>query len=248
MFRSLIVDDEIYSREMLVDIVNQHPDFDVVHHAGTVKEACDFLNHNNVDLLVLDIHLPDGSGFDIIEKIPEGNCTVLFITAYQEYAVKAFRISAIDYLLKPVSIPDVITALDKCKHEIERNNIETKISAFLSNLNTASNGDKKIILKTAESIHLTKVQEIIRCESFKNYTEFFLENGNKLLVSKTLKEFDELLSDFGFLRVHQSHLVNINFITSYEKADGGYLRLADDSEVPVSKRKKEEVLELFNSL
>lgn len=249
MLRILIIDDEAPTRNMISGILNMaEMPLEVVGEADSVKSGLEQINKHNPDLVLLDIKLPDGTGFDILNQIENPGFSVIFITAYEEYAIKAFKCSALDYILKPINIDELYQAIEKSREQIENKNLNKKLSTFLDNLNSSAIEDKKIVLKTQESIHIVKVTTIVRCESFHNYTEFYTNDGKKLLVSKTLKEYEKLLTDFGFFRVHQSHLININYISSFEKTDGGYLVLTNGSQVPVAKRKKEDLLRLFEKM
>jgi two-component system LytT family response regulator len=150
--------------------------------------------------------------------------------------------------MKPINPKEFIAAVEQAISRHEEDDFKTKIEAYMSHLKDSAAEHKKIILKTAESIHLIKVQDIIRCEADKGYTEFYIRNAKKILMSKGLKDFDDLLSDFGFIRTHQSHLINLDYIASFEKTDGGYILMTDGSSVPVSSRKKEYVFRVFEGL
>ena len=189
--------------------------------------------------------MPDGTGFDLLRKFDSLNFKFVFITAYKEHAIKAFKFSALDYLLKPIDPDDLIETIDRVSKTINETGSNMKLEALLENISSQSNEPKKIVLRTSESIHIVKVTDIIRCESSSNYTYFFLKDGKKLLVSRTLKEYHEMLDSKSFFRPHQSHLININYIDRFEKADGGYLIMKDGSNVPVSFRKKDQLLKLF---
>lgn len=249
MLKILIVDDEQPVREMLENVVTQFcSGVEVCGSASSVKQGVDAVSKLKPDILFLDINLPDGNGFDLLNQVQRDDLKTIFITAYDEYAIQAFRISAVDYILKPINIDDLVAAVEKCKDQAERENLSDKLKALVHNLNDAKGDDKKIVLKTQESIYIVKVADIIRCESDHNYTEFYLSSGEKLLVSKTLKDFETMLLNYGFFRTHQSHLINLNFIARFDKADGGELVLTDNSRVPVAIRKREELFELFNHM
>lgn len=249
MLKTLIVDDEHHVREMLTGILQSFcPDVEVVGQAEDVSGAVSLIKELKPDLVLLDIQLPDGSGFDALKAFGKIDFSVIFVTAYDEYAVKAFRCSAIDYILKPVNIDELVDAVEKVRESVANKNLGEKISVFLNNLSNNSYDEKKIVLKTQESIHIVRVSTIIRCESFHNYTEFYISGAKKLVVSKTIKEYETLLSGFGFFRAHQSHLVNINYINRFDKIDGGYLVLTDGAHIPVAKRKKDELLRLFERM
>lgn len=243
----LIVDDEQPVRDMLEKVVAEYCDgVEVCGTANSVKQGIEYFHRLAPDILFLDINLPDGSGFDLLAQIEDAAPKTIFITAYDEYAIQAFRISAVDYILKPINIDDLVAAVDKCKEQAERENLGEKLKVLVQNLDDTKTDEKKIVLKTQESIYIVKVTDIIRCESDHNYTMFYLKNQAKLLVSRTLKDFETLLTGYGFFRTHQSHLINLNYIARFDKADGGELVLTDNSRVPVSVRKRDELFELFN--
>lgn len=245
----LIVDDEQPVRDMLEKVVAEYCDgVEVCGTAENVKQGIKQIQTLKPDILFLDINLPDGSGFDLLQGLESAPPKTIFITAYDDYAIQAFRISAVDYILKPINIDELVSAVEKCKEQAERETLGDKLKILVQNLDESKNDEKKLVLKTQESIYIVKVSDIVRCESDHNYTEFYLQNGEKLLVSKTLKEYDSLLSGYGFFRTHQSHLINLNCIARFDKADGGELILTDNSRVPVAVRKREELFKLFEAM
>ncbi len=245
MISTAIIDDEPKARETIINILGISPiEMDIVGEAGDLQSAYNLITVKSPDLVLLDINLPDGSGFDLLKMFEKISFKVIFITAHEEFAIKAIKYSAVDYILKPIKASELLSAIDKANDNLNKEETVLKISTLLSNLEKL----KKIVLKTAESIHIVNVSQIIRCEADVNYTKFFLENGEKLLVSKPLKEYDELLCRTGFFRTHQSHLVNLDHILRYDKTDGGYLILDNKSMVPVSTRKKEELFRIFDAL
>jgi two-component system LytT family response regulator len=249
MLNILIIEDEIVTRNLLKDMITQSfSDIKIIGETDSVIDGIKLINEHNPDVLLLDINLSDGNGFEVLENTLGKNYMVVFITAHNDYAIKAFRISAIDYLLKPIDVNELTEALEKCKKQKEIGELNVKLDALFSNLKSEVNQDKKIVLKSSESIHVIPIHEIIRCESDNSYTTFYLKENKKILVSKTLKEFDELLTEYGFFRPHQSHLVNINCINSYEKPLGGLLVMNDKSRVPVATRKRDALFNLFNNL
>lgn len=249
MLKAVIIDDELNARESIANLSRlTNSDIDIIGEAEGVESGILLIQELKPDLVFLDIQLEDGTGFDILEQLDQIDFHIIFITAFNEYAIKAFKFAAIDYLLKPINPKEFKSALDQFINLQEKEDIESKLTAYLSHIKESAAEHKKIILKTAESIHLIKVQDIIRCEADKGYTEFFLRDGNKILVSKGLKEYNELLGDFGFIRTHQSHLINLDYIASFEKADGGYILMTDKSTVPVSSRKREYVFNIFENL
>mgnify|MGYP006281519361 CR=1 FL=1 len=244
----IVVDDEQNVRQTLIKILQQEAyDLNYIGQAGTVKEAVQLIHKHNPDILFLDVELTDGTGFDILAQFENPSFKVIFITAYQEYALRAFKFSALDYILKPFDPEDIDSAMAKVTKAFESENLQVKLKAFLSNIENISREVKKIVLNTSESIHLVSVQDIIRCQSDGNYTRFFLQDRKNLLVSKTLKQYDEMLTPYGFFRVHQSHLVNLNFLDFFNK-DNERLVLKDSSAIPVSTRRKDQLISILNSL
>jgi len=249
MIKTVIIDDELNAREAIINILKlYYTGVSVIAQAENVKSGIDIINKYNPDLVLLDVKMPDGTGFDLLKNFNAINFKVIFITAYEEYAIKAFKFSALDYILKPVDPDELITAIKKTEHSLYNKEINLKLNAFLTNIENISKEVKKIVLKTAENIYIVNVKEIVRCKADGNYTQFFFADGKKLLVSKTLKEFYELLGEYNFFRVHQSHLINLNYLDHYEKAYGGFVKMKDNSSVPVSFRKKELLLKFFKEL
>lgn len=246
--RTLIVDDEAPIRELIGTILENYCEqAEVVGTAEGVASAIKAIKELQPDLVLLDVKLSDGTAFDLLQQLGEVNFLIIFITAFDSYAVNAFRFSAVDYIMKPINIDELTEAIRRAAETAEQKSMSANLKNFFENINSRPE-DKKIVLKTQESIFIVRVADIIRCEADHNYTTFYLINGKKVLVSRTLKDYEEMLSDYYFFRTHQSHLININHIVSFEKNEGGYLRMADGSPVPVSKRKREELLELFSKI
>ncbi len=242
----LIVDDEEYVRLALKEMLKWNcSDIEQVVLAESIAEGINAIEKDMPDLVFLDICLSDGKGFDLLKQLKEIPFKVIFITAYEEYAVSAFKFSAIDYLLKPIDVDELSLAVNRAKQTIEKENTKVLTDAFLKNQESSQ---KKIALKTAEAIYLIDVKDIIRCNSDGNYTTFFIKDDKNVVVSRTLKEFAELLEPYGFIRTHQSHLINVDFIEKYDKRSGGFVVLKDSAVIPVSTRKKDELLKVFNSL
>lgn len=245
MISIAVIDDESKARETIINILAlSNENLNIIGEADSVQSGFELISCKQPDLVLLDIHLMDGTGFDLLKKFETINFKVIFITAHEEHAVKAFKFSALDYILKPLTAGELLSAVEKVKDLKHKEETELKLSAFLSNLDKI----KKIVLKTAESIHIVQVKNIIRCEADVNYTTFYLDNNDKLLVSKTLKEYSELLEPSGFYRTHQSHLVNLDHILRYDKTEGGHLVMDDESIVPVSSRKRDELFKVFENM
>ena len=239
---AIIVDDELSVRNSITKLLNENfPGINICSTAGTVADAVDAITRHNPDILFLDVELPDGTGFDILSRLPDRDFRVIFITGHQEYALKAIKVSALDYILKPFDPDELCRAIEKASEEINHRDEKLKLETLADNLQDKKTL-KRIILPTAEHLHVVPINEIIRAEADSNYTMFRLSGNRHVMVSKTIKEFDEMLSGSGMIRVHQSHLVNLAYIDRFVKRDGGYLILRDSTEVPVSQNLKKSVL------
>ncbi len=247
MRKIVIIDDENKARNTIENIIlSGVKDVVIVEKADGVQTGLISILKHKPDIVIMDINLGNGTGFHILKELTSIDFKLIFITAYHEYAIKAFKFSALDYLLKPVDPFELIATVEKAKSELAIKDNAMKIEAFFANFENIKNEVKKIVLKTTESIHLINVQDIIRCESDNNYTKFFLKDNKKLLVSNTLKDYEEILSEYNFARVHQSHLVNLNYVTRLDKRDGFTLIMLDNSQIPVSARKRNQLLEIFD--
>lgn len=246
--RALIIEDEPNNRENLLTLINEYcPAIQVVALCESAIEARKKITELSPDLLFLDIEMPGGNGFSLLESLPAINFEVIFVTAYDSYGIKAIKFSALDYLLKPIDTFDLIKAVEKATEKIKQKQENIRMTNLLQNTQRTE-GQKMIALSLADKIEFVEISSIIRCESESNYTTFYLKNGEKLLVSKTLKEYDELLTPFHFLRVHQSHLINIREIKSFVKNDGGYIKMKDGSTVSISRQRREMVLAVLQQL
>ncbi|WKD86480.1 Sensory transduction protein LytR [Polaribacter huanghezhanensis] len=244
---AILVDDMPQALEMLTqDIANNHPMIQIIGTANSVVSAAKILQKEQPDMLFLDIMLGDGTGFDLLEIIPNLTSKIIFVTASDEFAIRAFKFAAIDYILKPYSNDELKNAIDKAMHQIQPKN--EQLSVLQESIASPNQLPKKISLHTLGKIVVVSLDEIIRCKSDNNYTTFYFENGSKIMVTKTLKFYADLLKNNSFLRVHQSHLVNTKYIKEFIKSDGGYLVLKDKSTVSVSVRKRAEVIEALANL
>lgn len=246
-FTSIVVDDIPEALEMLSnDIQKYHPEIEIIGKGTSVISTAKLLQKQQPDILFLDIMLGDGTGFDILEIVPNLKSKIIFVTASDEYAIKAFKFAAIDYILKPYSNKDLADSIKKAKEQIKPS--KDQLSVLQESIKNPNKVSEKISLHTSEKIIVVQISEIVRCKSDNNYTTFYLENGKNILVSKTLKYFSDMLKEHNFLRVHQSHLINTKYIKEFIKSDGGYIILKDKSNIPVSVRKKNEVIEAINNL
>lgn len=244
--RTLIVDDEELARKNLEFLLKDYcPNVEVLGTAGSMKEAARFLKTNNIDLLLLDIEMPNGSGFELLESIKEDiNFKIIFITAYHEYALKAFKYSAVDYILKPINPEELEMSIEKA---LAASSVESKdkIEALMDNMLKRGEQFNKIALPSMEGLQFVPLDDIMYCESQDNYTQFFLVDGKKIMVSKTIKFFEDALDDSKFFRVHRSNIINLKYIDKYVKGEGGYVVLKQGARIPVSRRRKESFLQLF---
>lgn len=222
-------------------------DCEVIAEANGVKAGLECLKLNKPDLLLLDVEMQDGTGFDLLAMYGELDFKVIFVTGHDAYAIKAFKFSAIDYLLKPVDPEELIKAIQKAKNALTLDEQNVSVSTLVDN-KAKSASDQKILLKDTENVYLIEVKDIIRCESETNYTKFFLVDGRKLTISKTLKEYDSLFEDQSFFRAHQSHLINLIHFDRYEKKEGGIVHMKDGSTLPVAVRKKEALMQALGNL
>lgn len=248
MLRAIIIDDIHNIRQKNIAVIKQYcADVAIIAEADSVASGLVAIQKYLPDLVFLDVEMQDGTGFDLLQQLKSIDFKVIFITAFQEFAIKAFRFSAIDFLLKPIDPSDLIEAVKKARETLNKEMLELQFSTLFSNIERPRNL-QKIILKTAEKVYSIHVQDIIRCESDKNYTTFYMLNGQKLLVSATLKEYETLLLPMGFFRTHQSHLINMLYFDHYIKADSGSIIMKDKTAIPLSVRKKEEFLNSLNTL
>ena len=246
--RCIIVDDEQAFLNTLDIMIQEHEGFDIVGKARSVQEAIDLIEGVQPDIVFLDIELGDGTGFDVMKQTESYDYAVIFVTAFDQYAVDAFRFSAIDYLLKPISSKNLTDALSKGKKNIQRNDLGSRFQLLLENFESREKKQKKIVLKEMETHHVIQVDDIIWCAAEGSYTRIYIKNKKNIIVSKHLKEYESLLVPFGFVRVHRSHLVNLDKVLRYDKSEGGYLQMEDGLTVAVSVRRKEKLSELLRGL
>lgn len=253
MITALLIDDDANLRNGMKSMLARYaPDIKILGEADSVKTGVKAMQQHNPDVVFLDIQLGDGTGFDILEQIAasRGSLTshIVFITAHEQYAVKAFRFSALDFLLKPVDPEELEKVAGKIKKVLSVNDNYAHIDLLLENIRKKVDKFKRIALSTSDGIHLFDVSDIIRCEAQDNYTKFYIKDNKPVLIAKTLKEYEDLLSEQGFERIHQSHLINLAYLKSYIKKDGGYAIMADNSHLPISQRKKERLQELLKAM
>ena len=248
MLRTLIIDDEPHIRETLNLLVGKFcPQLKVVGKAESVASGFREIREKVPDLVLLDIKMKDGTGFDLLNKFDNIDFKIIFITAHEEFAIRAFGFSAIDYILKPVDPIKLSEAVIRAE-QLAQKSFNTQLTTLRENIENPEKQLKKIILKNQENIYLMDVQNIICCASDGNYTVFRTTNGDKIMVSQIIKEYDELLSDSGFFRAHRSHLINLKHIQRMSKKDGGFVVMTNEIEVPLSTRGRERLMELFEEI
>ena len=249
MLRAVIVEDEKRSQDTLTAMLNRYcQQVDIVGVADGVESGLKMIPKLEPDLLFLDIQMPDGSGFKLLELLGDRTFQVIFITAFDQYAIKAIRYSALDYLLKPIIPDELVRAVEKAEKKKRSDQMNENIRVLLENVRSSVEKPAKIVLSTTEQMYVVDIDTIIRCESDNYYTRFYFSTGKTLLVSRTLKEFEELLKDHDFIRPHKSHLVNLIFIRGYQRQEGGQILMNDGSTIPVSRRKREQVLRIISHL
>lgn len=246
MIRVLIIDDEANNREKLRNLLkNCCSDVQVIGEADGVRSGISAIRQQLPDLVFLDIRMDDGSGFDLLNRFETVDFKVIFVTAYEEYAIRAFRLSAVDYLLKPVDPDELSEAVEKAA-ELMMEEHRTQLEAISKNIEAGHH--KRIVLKDSENIHLVNIGDIVYCESDGNYVRFHFVGDEPIVVSRQLKEFEEMLDAYGFFRAHKSFLINMAHAKRYTRADGGFVVMDSGASVPVASRKRERLLELFEQL
>ena len=247
MKKALIIDDENRTRDLIAKMINSFGlDIEAIPAAESVESGIKAIEEHHPDIVFLDIKLPDGTGFDLLKAIPNKNFEVIFITAHEEFAIKAIKFSALDYILKPVDPEELKAAVMRALDALGSKKEESQFEAL--HLNIQPNQKRRLVLKTQESVHIVELDHIIRCEADRNYTSFYLTEGKKILVSKTLKDYETLLSSHNFLRVQQSHLINLDFVSRYDKGNGGSVVMKDGSEVPLSQAKRDIFFKILENL
>lgn len=248
MLKGLIVDDENRSVETLKSIIQNYcsNELTIVGTANNITEAYQRINETNPDIVFLDVEMPHGSGFDLLEKFVNPPFEVIFTTGFDHYAVAAIKFSALDYLLKPINIEELRDAIDKAKNRIKGKNSQISIEHLIQNLRNPKDKANKIPLPILNGFQFVPVNTIVYCEADEDYTYVHLNDGQKLTVSKSIKDFEDLLSNYDFFRIHHSFLINRSYIKKYIKGEGGTIVTDQNAELPVSRRRKTEFLEWLN--
>ncbi|MBN9284695.1 MULTISPECIES: LytTR family DNA-binding domain-containing protein [Flavobacterium] len=243
--KSVIVEDESAAREVLKNYLSKYcPQIEVVGEAQNIREAVPLLHEIRPQLVFLDVEMPFGNAFDVLEACKELQFETIFVTAFSEYSLKALNQSAAYYLLKPISIEELIVAVNKVQLQLLNQEIFNRNKIIVENFREPNPERQQVILPTLEGFEVAKMEDIVRLRGNGNFTDLYLQDGSKKMVCRFLKHFSEILP-FPFLRVHKSHIINVNFVKSYHKGTGGYVTLFDGSEVEISPTYKEEFLKNF---
>lgn len=244
--KALIIDNEPALCTALQGLILEFcPEILETESAGSVASGLQKIHSFRPDIVLLDVEMDDGTGFDLLKQIPEPSFALIFVTAHDQYAIDAFRFSAIDYLLKPVDPEALRQGVQKAKQQVESRSTHQQIRLLLQQVSGLQHQDRKIVLKDLENTYFVRVNEILYCEAEGTYTKFFIEGNAPILVSRNLKEYESLLEPLGFIRTHHSFLVNPDKIRLFDKRDGGQLLLEGGLCVPVSQRKKDQVLQML---
>lgn len=250
MLKALLVDDEQKSRLGLQKLLSSYcPNVNVVAQASSVDEALQVLQQDpEIQLVFLDIEMPGKSGFELLESYETPQFRVIFTTAYDQYALKAIRMSALDYLLKPIHIKELIMAVNKAEQHFQSENYAKSYHQLVNHLRNPNQPNPKIAIPTNDGLVFLTVDQIIRCQADGNYTHIVSTQKKDILASRKLREFEGMLESYNFYRVHNSHLINLAYLAEYKKADGGVAVMSDGSEIAISRRKKDGFLNKLNRI
>jgi two-component system, LytTR family, response regulator len=249
MIKAVIIDDEPAMQQVNSLLMNEYfPEVTVAGIANSVESAVLLIKEQQPQLVLLDIELGSGTGFQVLQQLKPYSFKVVFITGFDSYALKAIKFSALDYILKPVNETEFQNAIQKAVDEINNQESQQLQTQHLLDTFKKEINPKKLVLKTAELLHIVDISDIHFCQSDNSYTTFFLENNEKIVVSKSIGEFEELLADFSFFRPHQSFLVNLNHVKKIDKSDGGFIVMKNKKEIPISIRQKKKLISLLENL
>lgn len=244
----IIVEDEPKQLELLTGMLKSNfPELRIVAEVDSVLSAASAIKQYQPDLVFLDVVIKGGTSFDLLEQLSQLDAAIIFITSFEQFAIQAFRLSAVDYLMKPIDADELREAIAKAKKTIQAEDSAEHLKLLMANYRSENGEEMKIALPTYKGYSFIKPEEIVRCESDNTYTTFFLIDKREILVSKTLKSCELMLSNFSFCRVHNSSLINLKYIEAYERGEGGVVKMTDGSEVPISRRRKDNFLRLFKS-
>lgn len=248
MTKIVIIDDEVHCINVLEHLIAKIPsDYSIIGTFSNPLEGLAFIKNNPPDLLFLDIEMPSLNGFALLDHLLPIDFDIIFTTAYDQYAVKAFKYSAMNYLLKPITEKSIVTAVSAWEKRRKKTS-SAQWELLQHQMNDSNKNCFQIAFPTGVGYQVVEIKNIVRCQSDSNYSHIICSDGNKILISRTLKEIEELLKDHGFVRVHQSHLINPQFVKGILKQDGGSIIMHDDAEIPVSRQKAQQVNEILNTM
>jgi two-component system, LytTR family, response regulator len=246
MITALIVDDDVKNTRVLRGLLEEFcPQIEITGEANSVEEAIAHIRKEKPALVFLDIEMPYGNGFDLLDELNPVDFEVIFITAYDNYAIKAIKYCALDYLLKPVNIKELLAAVNKVTEQIQSKDSRSRLKLFFDHFANKQTELQKIAVPAMDGLIFVDFKDIVRCEAKGSYTQIHLINGKKITTTKTIREFEEILPETIFFRVHNSHMVNLNYIKKYFRGRGGYIVMEDDTNIEVASRRKDSFLEKF---
>ena len=241
--KAIIVEDELGSVKLLENLLKEFcPQVDLIGSASTVAEAFQMIKKETPDFIFLDIEMQKETGFDLLQKFDQINFEIIFTTAYEQYALKAIKFCALDYLLKPIDVDELKAAVDKVIQRTDKQLINRKFEMLIQNMRSKNSDQFQLALPSMEGINFVKVSEILYLKSDRQYTFFYLKSGEKIMTSKNLGEYEKLLSEHNFIRAHHSSIINLNEVKKYLHSDGGYVLMSNDEQIDISKRKKDDFL------
>ncbi|MFI4963220.1 MAG: LytR/AlgR family response regulator transcription factor [Legionellales bacterium] len=244
MITAIIIDDEQHCTDRLNNLLHENfkNDIELAGSFQNMEDGIAGIGKLQPDLVFLDVHIHNKTAFDLLEKLDRISFDLIFTTAHDKYAIQAFKFSAVDYLLKPIDKDDLRAAIDKLKEKKSVENTARKFDALFHNIKSTQTANKRVCIPVGNKLEVVPVSNIVRCESSGNYTNIYLKDQPKILVSKTLKEFEDMLGEYGFFRVHNSDLINLAYVKSYNKGKGGTVLMADNKNIEVSTRRKDDFL------
>nr|WP_321414833.1 LytTR family DNA-binding domain-containing protein [uncultured Allomuricauda sp.] len=249
ILKAVIIEDEKHSRETLKSMLEEFcKEVQVIAMAGSVEEAVKVLSIYSPDIVFLDIELQSGVGFDVLNQIKDPNFEVVFTTAFEKYAIKAIKFSSLDYLLKPIDLDELQQAVEKARNRMDTNVYREQLDTLMQSISRGKVRPEKICLATTAGMEFIAIDDIVACKADGSYTCFTLEDETMFLVSKHLKEYEMLLSEHNFMRVHNSFLINLKKVKKYVKSDGGHLIMSNDMQVNISPRKRDDLIEAMKRL
>jgi two-component system LytT family response regulator len=247
MIRAIIIDDEYRSLKLLSNLLTEYcPDVELTGTATSVDDAYKLIQKNATDVIFLDIEMQRESGFDLLTRLKEIPFDIIFTTAFEHYALKAIKFCALDYLLKPIDVEELKQAVAKVEINQRQEKLNKRFESFIHNMNNSKPEHFQIALPSSEGLNIIQIQEIIYLRSDRQYTIFQIKSGEKIVTSKNLGEYEDLLLEYNFFRVHNSAIINLNEVKKYIRGDGGAVLMSNGEQIDVAKRKKEQFLKLLN--